>query len=228
MSLILVLFLGELIQSYQNSYVVAIDYLFCYSWGYLGRLHGGGHPRIMIWPSPCPPNFLGPTLSQSAGEVFSSCFPSLEIHFHWHRYLATAGPDLLITDYGLGKVNKEFLSFSPEFPYWNVYVLQVYNVNRDGSGQTAFGYLGMKEGQLHKPAGILLDDRCLIGQIFAPVNPSRPVFLRGNVMVSDSENHRLQVFSAAGNFVKVVATFPSKPFGLIRWLFNRVIFTPSF
>jgi len=74
---------------------------------------------------------------------------------------------------------------------------EVYTVNRDGSGQTAFGYLGSKEGQLHKPAGILLDDR-------------------GNVMVSDSENHRLQVFSAAGNFVKVAATLPSKPFGLIR------------
>jgi len=91
-------------------------------------------------------------------------------------FLAAAGPDIHITDYGLGKV---------------------YTVNRDGSAQTAFGYLGSREGQLLKPAGILLDDR-------------------GNVMVSDSKNCRLQVFSAAGDFVKVAASLPSKPFGLIR------------
>jgi len=91
-------------------------------------------------------------------------------------FLAAAGPDLHITDYGLGKV---------------------YTVNRDGSEQTAFGYLGSNEGQILKPAGILLDDR-------------------GNVMVSDSKNCRLQVFSAAKEFVKVVASFTSKPFGLVR------------
>ena len=37
--------------------------------------------------------------------------------------------------------------------------LKVYTVNRDGSEQTAFGYLGSNEGQILKPAGILLDDR---------------------------------------------------------------------
>jgi len=91
-------------------------------------------------------------------------------------FLAAAGPDLHITDYGLGKV---------------------YTVNRDGSAQTAFGHLGSKEGKLLNPAGILLDDR-------------------GNVMVSDSKNWRLQVFTAAGEFVKVAASFHSKPFGLVR------------
>ena len=29
----------------------------------------------------------------------------------WHRFLAAAGPDLHITDYGLGKVDKEIPSF---------------------------------------------------------------------------------------------------------------------
>jgi len=91
-------------------------------------------------------------------------------------YLTAAGSELHITDFGLGKV---------------------YRVNRDGNAQTAFGYLGTREGQLSRPAGILLDDR-------------------GNVLVSDSKNQRLQVFSAAGDFVKVVASLPSKPFGLVR------------
>ena len=49
--------------------------------------------------------------------------------------------------------------------------------------------------------------------------PSPILLLRGNVLVSDSKNCRLQVFSAAGDFVKVAASLPSKPFGLIRWLF---------
>ena len=35
----------------------------------------------------------------------------------------------------------------------------MYRVNRDGNAQTAFGYLGIREGQLSRPAGILLDDR---------------------------------------------------------------------
>ena len=39
-------------------------------------------------------------------------------------------------------------------------------------------------------------------------------------MVSDSKNCRLQVFSAAKEFVKVVASFTSKPFGLVRGLSN--------
>ena len=79
-----------------------------------------------------------------------------------HRYLTAAGPDLHITDYGLGKVNEDILSYPHKFfltKSLHYYILKVYTVNRDGSVQTAFGYLGMKEGQLHKPAGILLDDR---------------------------------------------------------------------
>ena len=42
---------------------------------------------------------------------------------------------------------------------WWMCPLKVYTVNRDGSEQTAFGYLGSNEGQILKPAGILLDDR---------------------------------------------------------------------
>jgi len=91
-------------------------------------------------------------------------------------FLESSGSELFITDYGLGKV---------------------YTVNRDGSAQRAFGYLGSNEGQLRNPAGILLDER-------------------GNVMVSDSKNCRLQVFSADGKFVKMAASFTSKPFGLVR------------
>ena len=89
---------------------------------------------------------------------------------------------------------------------------KVYTVNRDDSAQRAFGYLGSNEGQLRNPAGILLDERYLFwwGE---KLNNS---FSRGNVMVSDSKNCRLQVFSADGKFVKMAASFTSKPFGLVR------------
>ena len=40
-----------------------------------------------------------------------------------------------------------------------IIALKVYCVDRKGGKQTAFGYLGIKEGQLNRPAGILADDR---------------------------------------------------------------------
>ena len=43
------------------------------------------------------------------------------------------------------------------------------------------------------------------------------LFLRGNVLVSDSKNCRLQLFSAGGEFVKMAAILSTKPFGLVRW-----------
>ena len=76
--------------------------------------------------------------------------------FNGNRYLTAAGPELHITDYGLGKVNSSILC--TQFLCFHIDA-QVYRVNRDSSAQTAFGYLGTREGQLSKPAGILLDDR---------------------------------------------------------------------
>ena len=48
------------------------------------------------------------------------------------------------------------------------------------------------------------------------------LFLRGNVLVSDSKNCRLQLFSAGGEFVKMAAILSTKPFGLVRWASERL------
>ena len=158
-----------MIQPIPNIFVIDLSSTSFSSWGYMGRLRTGGQTRILIWPSTFPKSFQGLTRPQSAGEVFSSCFLVWRlILLNWPRFLAAAGPDIHITDYGLGKVFQEILSLLPKYTHGifmlimstqHPVLLKVYTVNRDGSAQTAFGYLGTREGQLSRPAGILLDDR---------------------------------------------------------------------
>ena len=74
----------------------------------MGRLVTGFSTRISTRLSVCPRSFQGPIPPQSAGEVFSPALYDV-LSPPLHRFLAAAGPDLHITEYGLGKVNKEIV-----------------------------------------------------------------------------------------------------------------------
>ena len=76
---------------------------------------------------------------------------------------------------------------------------KIYSVNIKTEVQDVFGYLGNNEQQLNGPTGVLTDDD-------------------GNLLVCDSGNNRLVVFSEWGEFLRVADTHHkySTPFGLVR------------
>lgn len=67
--------------------------------------------------------------------------------------------------------------------------------------QMVSGYLGSKSGQFKRPTGLMVDDF-------------------GNVLVGDSDNNRLLVYSTEGKFMKIVAQQEdwrySSPHDLVR------------
>ena len=66
--------------------------------------------------------------------------------------------------------------------------------------QTSAGYLGGDNGEIKRPTGLLADDL-------------------GNIMLADSDNYRLVVFTKSGRFVKVIRLEGGKfsaPHGLMR------------
>lgn len=76
---------------------------------------------------------------------------------------------------------------------------KIYTVNMKTGVQDVFGYLGTNDQQLKGPTGVLTDDD-------------------GNLLVCDSGNNRLLVFTETGDFLRVADTHHkySTPFGLIR------------
>ena len=62
---------------------------------------------------------------------------------------------------------------------------KLYIVNLIGGKQMVTGYLGTKSGQFKRPTGLMVDDL-------------------GNVLVGDSDNNRLLVYTSEGKFLKVV------------------------
>ena len=95
---------------------------------------------------------------------------------------------------------------------------QVYTIDLETGQQTAFGYLGTKEGQLQCPASLLADDRSGLSTLLSWC--VQLVILSGHLVVCDSTNHRLSVYSGDGTFLQVVDLPPvtSTPFGLARWV----------
>jgi hypothetical protein len=67
--------------------------------------------------------------------------------------------------------------------------------------QMVIGYLGSKSGQFKKPTGLMVDDL-------------------GNVLVGDSDNNRLLVYTMEGKFLKIVTQQEdwrySSPHALVR------------
>merc|ERR1719470_124221 len=66
--------------------------------------------------------------------------------------------------------------------------------------QLVQGYLGENPGQVRQPTGVVVDDM-------------------GNLLVGDSGNNRMGVYTSHGKFVKVVELMdwrPSSPHGLVR------------
>ena len=77
---------------------------------------------------------------------------------------------------------------------------KMYIIDMKTGQQTSAGYLGGDNGEIKRPTGLLADDL-------------------GNIMLADSDNDRLVVFTKSGRFVKVIRLEGGKfsaPHGLMR------------
>ena len=77
---------------------------------------------------------------------------------------------------------------------------KLYIVDLQSGDQSVFGFMGSKDKRLDAPAGLLVDDG-------------------GNLLICDSGNNRLVLFSESGQFVRVVDSNKNytTPFGLTRY-----------
>lgn len=65
-------------------------------------------------------------------------------------------------------------------------------INRDREKETSFGTRGSASGQFDKPEGVAIDHK-------------------RNILVADLDNHRIQQFSSAGEFLRSVGQYGSRP-----------------
>jgi len=134
------------------------------------------------------------TLSKNKdGNTFLKKLVRTQNHYKWMGQISISTETLSKARFLLYSNEKIFIT---DQGFHKLFIVDL----RTGE-QTVTGYMGSNPGQLKRPTGLLADDM-------------------GNLLVGDSGNNRLSVYTDEGKFVKVVGQvdwrFSSSPHGLVR------------